>query len=82
MTRYQTLIAKAEDLEQAALHARDAQVKIDFVTKARKLREQALTMPIVEPVDTTKEFLAGLALVIVLSAVVIEGFARAVEVLL
>ena len=82
MTKYQTLIAKAETMEQTALRTRDAQVKIDFVTKARKLREQALTMPIVEPVDTTTEFLAGLALVVVLSAVVIEGFARAVEVLL
>lgn len=55
MTRYQTLIAKAEALEQTALRARDAQVKSDFVTKARKLREQALTMPIVEPVDTTRK---------------------------
>lgn len=83
MTKYQELIAKAESLEQAALRARDAEIKIDYVKKARALREQALTMQIGQiPTDESIEFLAGLALVLVMSAVAIEAFARAVEVLL
>lgn len=83
MTRYQEVIRKAESLEQAALRARDAEIKIDYVKKARALREQALMMPIEEiPADESIEFLAGLALVLVMSAVAIEAFARAVEVLL
>lgn len=83
MTKYQELIAKAESLEQAALRARDAEIKIDYVKKARALREQALTMPIGQiHTDESIEFLAGLVLVIVMSGVAIEAFARAVEVLL
>jgi hypothetical protein len=83
MTKYQELIAKAESLEQAALRARDAEIKIDYVKKARALREQALTMPISQlPTDESIEFLAGLVLVIVMSGIAIEAFARAVEVLL
>lgn len=83
MTKYQELIAKAESLEQAALRARDAEIKIDYVKKARALREQALTMPIGQlPADESIELLAGLVLVIVMSGVAIEAFARAVEVLL
>lgn len=83
MTKYQELIAKAESLEQAALRARDAEIKIDYVKKARALREQALTMPIGQiHTDESVEFLAGLVLVIVMSGVAIEAFARAVEVLL
>lgn len=83
MTKYQELIAKAESLEQAALRARDAEIKIDYVKKARALRERALTMPIGQiHTDESIEFLAGLVLVIVMSGVAIEAFARAVEVLL
>lgn len=83
MTKYQELIAKAESLEQAALRARYAEIKIDYVKKARALREQALTMPIGQiHTDESVEFLAGLVLVIVMSGVAIEAFARAVEVLL
>lgn len=83
MTKYQELIAKAESLEQAALRARDAEIKIDYVKKARALREQALTMPIGQiHTDESIEFLAGLVLVIVMAGVAIEAFARAVEVLL
>jgi hypothetical protein len=53
---YEGLIGKAELLEQAALRARDCEVKLLFRKKANELREQAINQPVGGVSECVSEF--------------------------
>lgn len=53
---YEELIRKAELLEQAALRARDSEVKLLFRKKANELREQAINQPVGGVSECVSEF--------------------------